>query len=256
MTVGSDFGNIGNEAPDPFRALIQEGYRAFACPRPVATGVCACCMDAQTWEALLRPELSAVPLNLLRAWFAASYERGGVPHSTWRYLLPRVLDALAAGAWLDAVGLEVSLNRAETGNPDRWSPNQWQILDRFQRLYLERCLCGARHRLDEVICMFSLGGWTLDELLAQVTAAPDQMLIERLWRDWCVEAAPGREAVWQTALWPEYGRKRVRDFYCSERMLDRAMNVALCDQVPSEMSRMAVGVVHAIERARNDNAGT
>ena len=231
--------------------IIQEGYREFASPKPVATGVCDCCFDPQKWVILLRPEVHAIRLESLRSWFAASYERGGVSHATWRYLLPRILEALAAGAWLDAAGLEASLSRAETGNPDRWTPRQWRVLERFRRLYISQCLDGGRHRLDDVICMFRLGGWPLDDLLTQVAEASAQSLVKRLWRDWCADIAPGRESIWQTSFWPDHDRTLVADFYCHDRILDPVTEVALSGEVPSQISRMAIRVVHAIEQARN-----
>lgn len=245
---------IGLPSHHPFFDIIEAGYREFSSPKPAETGVCECCMDADKWSELLAPDIRALPIGSLREWFAASCERHSVPYPTWRYLLPRILDALAAEAWLDAAGLEVSLSWFETGNPDRWTLKQWAVLDRFQRLYLERCINGGAHRLDDVICMFRLSGWSLECLLAQVAASSAHCLIMRYWKDWCENTVAGRESICLTNFWQGHDRKTVFDFYCSNSMLDRATDLALADTVPERISRMASSVVHAIEQARIANS--
>ncbi len=129
-----------------------------------------------------------VPLHLLRQWYALPYEPQKASAGIWRYLLPRVLEALVSNEWPDVVALELTLNRFETGNPSRWSNPQWQALDRFQKAYLERSAKMGDHKLDAVLCMFRLGGWALEGLQAQVAGLPDDVLVERLWDDWCADA--------------------------------------------------------------------
>lgn len=95
------------------------------------------------------------------------------------YLLPRVLDALAADDCPDVIALEVSLNRFGTGNPDRWSTSQWQVLDRFQQAYIERSARRRDHSLDAVLCMFRLGGWPRGDRLAVATFYCSDAMLER-----------------------------------------------------------------------------
>lgn len=241
----------GTAPGDPLSGLVEEAYRVFARPRPDAIGVCrGCCMDSRIEADFFNPDIRDLPLRYVQDWYSAAYERGGVPKPTWAYLLPRILEILAAGQTLDHVGLETTLNRFDTGNPDNWSRQQWHVLDRFQRMFLRRTIAGGTDRLDDVLCMFRLGGWRLADLLDQVASADDADLAGRLWRDWCEGCVPGRESVWITSFWDAPDHVTVFDFYTSGDLRGRMEALALSDRVDPAVAARACAVVDVIDAAR------
>lgn len=238
----------------PFFAIIEEAYRAFAVPPPSGLGIYDWGMDAAVRQDLLTLPSAQLPYRHIRDWYFAEVDPAGVPRSTWAYLLPRVLEILAMGRPVSEISLEVSLARFETGNPDNWSKAQWAVLDRFQRLYLSRAMNRGEassiylsgDRLDDVLCMFRLGGWPLDRLLEQLAAMPDALLAARLWHDWCEGTPPGREAVWITSFWSDADMAEVRTWYTSPLLLARMEALALADGTPSRLAEQALAVAEVI----------
>ena len=227
----------------PFFDVIEEAYRVFSYPKPRSTEVCDCCMDAGIEAAFFDPPIRELPLEYVRDWYFAAYDpEAGVAKATWAYLLPRLLEILAAGEDLASVGLEVSLSRFDTGNPKNWSIREWAVLDRFQRMFLLHRMENTREYLDDVICMFKLGGWALDDLMEQVEAAPIDKLAARLWNDWCAGAVSGRESIWVTAFWYSADRARMLDFYASDRLYGKMAALALDDSTGPEVAAKALAV--------------
>lgn len=176
----------------PFFDLIEEAYRAFDGYKPSDVDVCTiCCLPKAIEADFFRPNIKDLPLHYLREWFGAACATEGVRKDIWSYLLPRTIEVLAMGEEPKNVGIEVSLSRFDTGNPSHWSDKQWSVLDRFQRQFLQSSSpsTGAwrYHTLDDIICMFTLGGWQLDDLLSQVMSMADEQLVERLYQ---IGAAP------------------------------------------------------------------
>ncbi|MDU8943849.1 hypothetical protein [Ovoidimarina sediminis] len=231
----------------PFHEVITEAYRIFDYPKPGATGVCTdCCMEPEIERDFFTPEIAELPLHYLNDWFFAACEPE-LPKSIWAYLLPRVLEVLAVGGDAPAtVGIEVSLNRYQTGRRENWSKAEWAVLDRFQRLYLRRTVAGTEPFLDDILCMFGIAGWPLDDLFAQVLEAPDEILIPRLWDDWCI----GRPQIWLTEFWEGGGNSAAYDFYTSDAIYDRAVAFGLDESAPAALARKARDVASVIESAR------
>ncbi|BCW90976.1 hypothetical protein sos41_41530 [Alphaproteobacteria bacterium SO-S41] len=193
------------------------------------------------------PPIAELPLHYVRDWYFAAYDTGGVPRETWVYLLPRILEILASGEDIAAVGLEVSLERFDTGNAEKWSAREWQILDAFQRRYLRRNIEEGKDPLDDVLCMFALAGWPVPALLEQVAATPDEVLARKLWRDWCDGRVPGRESIWITAFWKSPGNSTVFDFYASPILRDRMEALTLDETTAADLVAKASAVVQVIE---------
>lgn len=235
-------------APEsPFFDLIEEAYRVFTYPEPRSIGVCElCCMDATIEQDFFNPPVRELPLAYIRDWYAAAYEPEGIAKETWAYLLPRILEILAAGEEPSDNGIEVSLNRFDTGNPQSWSAAEWCILDSFQRGFLAHSLDHRDDFFDDVLCMFGLAGWSLADLLAQVTEFPDESLVKRLWQDWC-RCIPGRESVWTTSFWEGPDRARVFKFYTSRELYERIEAIALGDNAEPELAAKASAVAKVIE---------
>lgn len=233
----------------PFFQIISDAYAVFDHAKPSSIDVCeGCCMDADIEADFFAPPIAELPLHYVRDWFFAAYDPNGISKRTWGYLLPRILEILAADEEVASVGLEVSLNRFETGNPENWSAEQWDVLDRFQRAYLAREIERDTGYLDDTLCMFGLAGWRLDSLFEQVAAASDSKLVDRFWNDWCKNCIPGRESVWITAFWESPGSSEAFEFYTSKSLYDRFTEVALSDGTEKCLAEKAFAVASVIEQ--------
>ena len=232
-------------APDhPFFEIIEEAYRVFAYDTPESTDVCVgCCMDADIEADFFTPPIREMPLHYLRDWFFAAYDPGGVSKRTWGYLLPRVLEVLAFGEDPASVGLEVSLNRFQTGVCENWNAAEWEVLDRFQRAYLVRGMSQGEDNLDDILCMFGIAGWPLQDLFDQVSAFPDEVLVRRFHRDWCF----GRPSIWITSFWEGGGNSAAFEFYTSRQLYERIERLALDPGTERELAEMAMRVASVIE---------
>jgi len=158
---------------DPWFNLIEQAYGVFHYPKPTSTEVCIrCCMTPEIEDDFFNPVIRQLPLRYVRDWFQAAYNPPGIAKGTWAYLLPRVLEILAAGEEPASVGIEVSLSRFQTGNRANWSNREWKVLDRFQRDFLRGKVERGSDAMDDVLCMFRLAGWPLTGLLDQVASMP------------------------------------------------------------------------------------
>lgn len=241
-------------APDhAFFGLIEEAYRVFAYPKPTSIEVCeGCCMDADIEADFFNPPIKELPLHYLQDWFFAAYDPGGVSKGIWGYLLPRILEVVAVGEDVASVGLEVSLNRFQTGRAENWSAEEWQVLDRFQRAYLQREVARETGEyLDDTLCMFGTAGWPLDDLFAQVAAFPDEVLARRFWNDWC----RGKHSIWIDAFWEDGGNTAAFNFYTSRVLYDRMVALVLSDDRPDELAAKASAVANVIEANADWAAG-
>ena len=258
MKTAADYPVLAKIGPDnPFFPIIEEAYRVFDCPKPSSTEVCTfCCMDEAIERDLFNPPIARMPLAYVQDWYFAAYDPPSIAKPTWAYLLPRILEVLASGNDVANVGLEVALQRFDTGNRDNWRPEQWNVLDAFQRLYLRLQLERAApfteqgDYLDDVVCMFALGGWPVEDLVDQLTVADDRALAERLYRDW----RHGRYEdgkIWITAFWEGPGRDEVWSFYTSQGLHDRMARLALDDDVDPELAEKAYRVANVV-RANQD----
>ncbi|WP_281994468.1 hypothetical protein [Ruegeria faecimaris] len=231
---------------DPFFPLIQDAYRVFKRPKPSNIEVCeGCCMEPDIEADFFHPPIQELPLHYLQDWYFAASDPGGIAKNTWAYLLPRVLEVLACGEEVSSVGIEVSLSRYPTGQARNWSSEEWRVLDDFQKRFLLKAIEGGSEEcLDDTLCMFRLGGWPMDGLLAQVAAAKTATLAERFWQDWCYGYAP---SVWITAFWESPDGTAAFDFYTSEVMYRRMQQLAFDDGTPPELSEKALMVAEVIE---------
>jgi hypothetical protein len=233
---------------DPFFGLIERAYEVFAYLKPTSTEVCVrCCMNREIEDDFFNPPIRELPLSYVQDWYSAAYEPPGIAKATWAYLLPRILEILAAGEDVSAVGIEVSLSRFDTGNARNWSKEEWEILDRFQRDFLRRQAEQGRDNLDDVVCMFRLAGWPLTDLLEQVASMPTPLLAQRFWHDWCAGCVPGREGVWITAFWEGSDPSTAFDFYTSPSLYDRMVSLGAAKDIDEELAAKASAVARVIE---------
>lgn len=215
------------------------------------------CMPRELADKFFAPEIRDLPLNWLNEWFSAAAAIEGVSKHLWTYLTPRILEVLAAGELPDALGLEVTMQRYPIGQESQWSSKQWRVIDKFQRSYLKRLISSdfnlVTENLDDVLCMFRAGGWSLEDLLSQVTAAPTSQLAERLWQEWC-EGFSEFGTIWITAFWKAEDETRMRDFYTSGTLHKVFLDIALNDAHPTEIVNRALDLVSVIERTSSANS--
>ena len=106
----------------PLFGVIEQAYQVFNYPKPTSTEACRnWCMAPRIEANFFNPPIRQLPLEYVRDWFHAAYDsNAGVAKATWAYLLPRLLEILAAGEDVSPIGLEVSLSRFCTGNTSNW----------------------------------------------------------------------------------------------------------------------------------------
>lgn len=231
--------------------LIEEAYRVFDTYKPNDVEVCTtCCMDAAIAADFFKPDIRDLPLEYLSDWYGSAYSPDGVGRHIWTYLLPRVLEVLAAGENPSNTGIELVFDRYDTGKPDQWSGPQWEILDRFQRVFVVARLPVREDWpgsvLDDTLCMFRRGGWPLHGLMEQLENLPTSLLATRLWCDWCSHRADGG-TINMSPFWHNPERDTVYGFYTSEGLRSRLESLALADETPFELANMASRVVEVIE---------
>ncbi len=223
------------EIGNPFYDLIQRAYHVFN-QAPTEHGVCDCCMYPEIRKDFFNHGQANLPLNYIQDWFFAAAE---IPmkKSSWRFVLPRTLEILASGQEPSNTGIEVSLSRFETGDPNNWSSEEWAVLDEFQKLFLTRFDLVYDEFLDDIICMFATAGWKIESLFTQVFEWPTEKLVKQLWKDWCNYPNPD---IWITAFWSDDAAPK--NFYCSKELIEKITSYALDESTPSELSEKAIAV--------------
>ena len=238
--------------PDsPFFELIEDAYKAFKAPVPDDLDACTeCCVTPDIEHSIRTRDISDLPLQHLREWMGAAKPYTGVGQEIWRYLLPRVLETIAYGEEPNVVGYELSLSIHETGSEELWSSEQWSVLDQFQRRYLrhivERTEVSLVPELDDILCMFANGGWSLESLLEQLLVMKHERLVERLWIDWCYGVyEPG--SIRMTWFWKERDKPIIDGFYRSPELKGAIGSVAQSAQADDDMKRKASTILETLE---------
>ena len=168
---------------NPLYEVVQDGYRLFKQGR-TEHAICDCCMSAKARKEFFSLSQSELPLKHLNQWFDAAAD-APMPKAAWRFVMPRIMEVLASGEDSSRIGPEVALNRFDTGNPEHWTTEEWNTLDRFQRLLLNNINLRNDDCLDDIVCIFANADWNVDDLFAQVLALPTELLVNTLWSDWC-----------------------------------------------------------------------
>jgi hypothetical protein len=216
--------------PDALKAAIEEAWRVFDLPAPDTTGVCEhCCMDPQIEADFLKRPARDLPADYVRDWYFAAYA-DQIRHGHVAWFLPRVLEMLADGQYIAAVGDEVAFGRLPlTGFPDRWPERQVAAVNRFALAYLEMKLARqppmAGDDLDRLLCMFGEGGIDLAPLLDRLAALPDDTLADLLRRTWFYGSSGtiSLDAFWSR----EPGRSMAWAWYTSSELLSRMERAAM-----------------------------
>ena len=57
------------------------------------------------------------------------------------------------------------------------------VLDEFQRLFLSIPDLRDDDCLDDILCMFAIAGWDINDLFTQILEWPTDKLVKKLWKD-------------------------------------------------------------------------
>ncbi len=234
----------GRKSLETLEDVVEGAYSAFNVPKPKSLGVCKnCCMYPKVEADFLNPAIRNLPDHYLQDWFFAAAD---IPldKDIWAYLLPRVLDSLAQGKEPATVGIEVSLSRFPTGDPDQWSEEQWHVLDRFHRLFIDHQKTNKEDFLDDILCMFGEARFSAEVSLNTLNAWSDEELTQKLWQDWC---AIGRHGIWTTAFWEDEAHTPIYHWFRSELLLDRLMRFGLSQNITPEMLQKVSQVTAVIQ---------
>lgn len=220
----------------PFTPIIEQAYEVFKGFRPSDTETCECCMDNNIRKDFFNHPPQDIPLNYVQDWFFGAVDPP-ISKGLWRFLLPRILEILACREDPAMVALEVSLSRFPTGDQSQWSDQEWSVLDRFQRMYLDECetVCPGT-MVDDVLCMFALAGWPIDALFEQVFEWPEEKLLRKLEEDWLSWNRHGG-SVWVTAFWDD--EQKARQLWSSPKLEKRLLDIAMSDQTQPERAAVA-----------------
>ena len=238
--IDKELGKISSD--NSFYDVIQRAYQAFKQPPTNDHGVCDCCMDPEVQKDFFNHGQAGLPMIYLNDWFFAAADTP-LNKSTWRFILPRVLEVLASGEDPSTTALEISLNRFPTGDPSNWNNEEWMVLDEFQRLFLSTSDLRDDDCLDDILCMFAQASWDINDLFTQILDWPTDKLVKKLWKDWCDFKNPN---IWITAFWNS--STKAREFYSSEKMQTKVIDFALADNTPPELAEKAMAVSNLMQK--------
>lgn len=163
------------ELSAPVRGAVEKLYAVFkpyAAPQHMLDVCTHCCMDAE-----LEVEMRKLPLRQLTArhfyQYNGSAKSDPQPVDEIKYLLPRMLELLAAGAEIHH-STELFLDRLGNCPADAFSPAEYAAINAFALAYFAHGLnqhpwqSAGRHPVDETfvaLLMFDIGGVDLQPLL-------------------------------------------------------------------------------------------
>lgn len=229
---------------DTAQDLVEDAYRVMSGPRPGDHQACTqCCMSQHSHRLFLDTDRRDLPVAFLDDWYHAAFGGPATPELR-RYLLPCVMELLLAGQEM-GLGVELALQRFDTGVPALWTPAEQEIIDRFTALFLDLQAVGRSPwgPLDDVLCMFALAGHDMTPILDHVWAWPDAALVSKLHADWCYPM--GGIALWHTAFWDsdrpgvDEAAATVSDWYRAPRLRERCFDICLDDLQPDVIQHRA-----------------
>ncbi|MCU4652609.1 hypothetical protein N8I71_07180 [Roseibacterium sp. SDUM158016] len=222
----------------PFHRLVEEAYRRFDRPAPRHAPGCSCALCADRAQARLLSGRAARDWTSedVTAWLAraAGEERGrsGIQvvsrtdRAVFRFLLPRILEMLAAGHLPQGEDLGRAMAQFAPGRADSWPEAEWAFLQRFAGQMLDRAIIDEDWPLGlfETMQLLSDGGWPLQRLLRQAMADPElPAALSRLW------GRAGRRDTLFPGTWSTGAGRMLCETFVSPLMVERIMNFAMAD---------------------------
>lgn len=245
---------------DPSHRLVEEAYRVFERPAPRHVPGCACalCTDRGRARALAGRPARDWSTDDVSRWFARTAVdtrgRDGVEvasktdRAVFRFLLPRILEILAAGSPLhDGPYGRAFTQFAPARQAGNWSAAEQALLQRFGALLLDRSIQDPQwpHDLFETLQLLAYGGWPLRSLLHQALADPD--LPAALARAW---GRPRKRDALFPGRWPPGGTLALREAFVTPQMAERLMNYAMATGTGPEETEAAMRTADLLLRRR------
>jgi hypothetical protein len=216
--------------PDALKEAIEEAWRVFDIPGPATTGVCEhCCMDPKIEADFLKRKARDLPAKYVREWYFAAFT-DDISHNHVAWFLPRVMEMLADGQEVAAVGHEVVFQRLPlTGFPDRWPERQVDAVNRFALALFEVKVWSPKttglEDIDSWLCMIGQGGIDISPMLRLLDDLPDDDLVDLLYRNWFIY---GRGSIRLDAFWSvEPAKTLAWSWYTSALLLTRMERAAM-----------------------------
>ncbi len=232
----------GRVAKDsPFFEVVERAYRVFDGPVPGSDHACTCCMDPDVKADFFAHGARGLPVAYYREWAGAAVP-ADLPRELWAWLLPRLLEMIASGLDVPPHGIETVLSRYPTGDASRWSAEEWSVIDDFQRLCLHHFPFDTVSTLDDVFCMFALGGWCAEEIGAQIDALPTDRLVEHLHRDWDMGCTV---EIRLCAFWPDESLPWI--FWTRRALFERFFLYGMRAGTPRPLAEKALALAGCID---------
>jgi hypothetical protein len=237
----------GGEPLTPLKAAVEEAYRVFKAEAPERWSGDDIGVGKEDWE-----RLSTVPLRELTRSDTYHFltETGVFNRHEVRYMLPRILDLLAAGEEPHAAGDECSLScLANAGYPEQWTAPERAAIDAFFFAMLDACLedeeFWERWSLDTLLCVAGCANADVGALLARADRAEDQRLARAVAHDidWVGGLYPAGglvNAFWQSAR-PEHAAA-VDAWYRHPELLARVERAFFDESDPDWQKRISDAV--------------
>lgn len=241
----------GRKPLETLDEVVEEAYRVFDFPVPDSHGVCVnCCMDPKTEKNFLNVPIREMPSDYLNDWFHGAVGPGEfVEKGLWGYLLPRILQMLVNGEDPATIGIQLSLNRFPTGSRDEWTDQQWAVLKRFHKLFLDRQkTVPTPDPLDDIICMFDDANFQGQASIAVLEAWETEELTLKLWHEWCQNN--GYE-VFFSSSWRNNSRQEIKNWYHSKKLFNRIFAFGSDTITPKELQQKAREVAGVIQGSRD-----
>lgn len=244
---------------DPFFRMIEEAYRLLERPAPrhVPGCVCTLCADGCRSRRLSGRAARDWAAEDVHDWCArasgqADPSGGGAEvvsrtdRAVFRFLLPRVLEIVAAGDGARDPGLELAWKLFQPARGTAVEAGRTALFDRFAALLLDRSIHDPDWSRDlfETMHFLASGGWSLRPLLRQAVADPD--LPAALARSW---GRANRRSTLFPGKWPAGAAAALSKTFVSPLMTERLMNFAMAEGTSPEETDAAMRTADLLIRS-------
>jgi hypothetical protein len=221
---------------DPAFAPLERAFTVFARPAPTHLLSCRCALCADRDRATStagRPARHWSDGDVL-GWFGGLGPGGATQsvlrvasrtdHAVFRFLLPRVLEMLAAGGLPPEESTLRVLAEFRPGRMAGLTAEEAALLDRIGALVLDRALSCPEGGTDlfGTLQLLAHGGWPLRPRLRQALADPElPAALARVW------GRTPRRAPLIPGLWPEGAAAELQAAFVTGRIAELLMNFAM-----------------------------
>ncbi|MEM6624114.1 MAG: hypothetical protein AAF674_17970 [Pseudomonadota bacterium] len=231
---------------------VDRAYTVFRLPRPADLAVDKPYgIPPETETRMLAQGQRDISLDDLRIWHHPHFSPDSAQDAV-RWVLPKNLECLSAGHWIYHAGNSIALIRlTETGFPNAYKPAEQELMKEFALRLTTAFLEAPAHYeaafngVDEILCMFALGGLDLGPVLSHLASHPTEQLVQAL--------APGGHvtALGRDPFWESGKQLDVADaWYTSNAMELRLIDLALNESAPGPVRAHAEMIADDIRARR------